>query len=90
MILRDVCIALGWQGGTIHQVKTELIRKVNDIYRENSEGPGKRVDLAIEMLRGYGVDASDRGRELTVEILSRSLYGQEPPGSVTDLVCSLR
>jgi hypothetical protein len=89
MELRKVCIALGWQGGTIHQVKDELVKRVNKIFCESYDGPGRRIDLAIEELRSLGVDASEDGQIMTKEVLQRSLYGRETAGSVSSLVLSL-
>ena len=84
MDLKIVCEKLGWQGGTVHQAKAEIIRRVNHVFDENIDGYGKRVDLAIEIIRNCGVtDYSE-----TNAILTKSRYGTEGPGTYTSLVLS--
>ena len=79
-------IAVGAPGSPVRAACQwpHLIERLDLLYLECCEArsPGRGVDQAIDMIRQAGItDPAD-----TRSILSASLYGHEPPGSVTDLV----
>ena len=73
--------------GSIERVKVErpkLIDRLNSLYFQAYNSPGRAVDCAVEMIRAAGI----RSELETASVLKASHYGEEIPGSVTDLVCS--
>ena len=80
-------VAVGAPGG-IERVKVErpkLIERLNSLYFQSYGSPGRAVDEAVDMIRAAGI----RSELETVSLLKASHYGEERPGSVTDLVCSI-
>ena len=74
--------------GSIERVKVErpkLIDQLNSLYFQAYDSPGRAVDEAVEMMRADGI----RSELETSSLLKSSHYGEERPGSVTDLVCSI-
>jgi hypothetical protein len=74
--------------GSIERAKIErpkLIDRLNSLYFQAYDSPGRAVDCAVEMIRAAGI----RSELETASILKASAYGEERPGSVTDLVCSI-
>ena len=74
--------------GSIERAKVErprLIERLNGLYFNAYESPGRAVDEAVEMIRAEGITDE---RE-TATLLKVSHYGEEQPGSVTDLVCRI-
>lgn len=85
--LKQACDYFGWQGGTCHQVSDEIVDRLDCLFLEHCDSPGRRVDLAIEFLRDVGV--SDYSE--TSDYLKRSMYGGDcGRGSVVDIVCGIR
>ena len=73
--------------GSVERVKVErpkLIDRLNSLYFQEYDSPGRSVDCAVEMIRDAGI----RHELETASVLKASHYGAERPGSVTDLVCS--
>jgi hypothetical protein len=74
--------------GSIERMKVErpkLIDRLNSLYFEAYNSPGRAVDCAVELIRNAGI----RSELETASLLKASCYGEEPRGSVTDIVCSL-
>ena len=74
--------------GSIERAKVErpkLVELLNRLYFNAYESPGKAVDEAVEAIRAEGITDE---RE-TATILKASHYGEEQPGSVTDIVCRI-
>jgi len=81
-----IVVAVG-APGSIERAKVErpkLIDRLNSLYFQAYDFPGRAVDCAVEMIRAAGI----RSELETASILKASAYGEERPGSVTDLVCS--
>lgn len=74
--------------GSVERVKVErpkLIDRLNSLYFQAYDSPGRAVDEAVDMIRANGI----RSEMETANILKASHYGEEGPGSVTDLVCAV-
>ncbi len=72
--------------GSIQRAKVErprLIERLNSLYCNAYESPGRAVDEAVQMIRNEGI----RSEMETISILQASYYGEEQPGSITNLVC---
>ena len=63
----------------------EIVDRLNEIFWENYDGPGRGVDQAIEEIRIRGI----ADYEKTGQLLKASCYGKERPGSVTSLVLAV-
>ena len=71
--------------GSMERVRVErpsLIERLNNLYLQSDGCCGRCVDEAIEMIRSEGI----RSEMETRSLLSVSLYGEEPEGSVAKLV----
>jgi len=73
---------------SIERVKVErpkLLERINSLYFQSYDSPGRAVDEAVQMIRDAGI----RSELETRSLLSASAYSQEGPGSVTQLVMSV-
>ena len=70
----------------MNRKRSVLISRLNCLYWENYDSPGRAIDEAIQIIRDAGV--SDYNE--TNSILGASDYSLELPGSVTSLVMSIK
>jgi hypothetical protein len=73
---------------SIERVKVErpkLLDRINSLYFQSFDSPGRAVDEAVQMIRDAGI----RSELETRSLLSASAYSQEGPGTVTQLVMSV-
>ena len=73
---------------SVERVKVEypkLINNLNSLYYSAYDCAGKAVDEAVQLVRDAGITSKME----TNSILMASCYGQEPRGSVTQLVLSM-
>ena len=73
---------------SVERVKVEfpaLIDRLNSLYFQAYESPGRAVDEAVGMIRAAGVTATLETRS----ILAASHYGDEPTGSVSAMVMAV-
>jgi hypothetical protein len=73
---------------SVERVKVErpkLLDRINNLYFQAFDSPGRAVDEALRMIRDAGI----RSELETRSLLSASAYSQEGPGSVTQLVMSM-
>ena len=71
--------------GSIERVKVEypkLIARLNTLYHEACDSPGRAVDEAVQMIRDAGITSYLE----TNSLLAASDYSLERSGSVTALV----
>jgi hypothetical protein len=81
----NMVIAVG-APGSLKRLEVQypkLISELNDLYYESYDEHGRRVDLAVEMIRRTGIVSESE----TSFLLKTSKYGDELPGSVTSMVC---
>lgn len=45
--LTKIMCKLGWQGGTVHQLKREIVTRLNNLYQKYQQREDKGIDEAI-------------------------------------------
>jgi len=51
--LQAFCLALGWQGGTVHQVSAEIGVSVDDLMQEVTDEVADTIPYGLGYRRGY-------------------------------------